>query len=324
MAPTALIIPPPSSTNFLSQPSPKGPILVVGSLATAGNGVYQALLSSLGDTPVQRQMVDRLMDGAVALEPSTLSAAYVCLSESDYMLLHDQLPSLLAILLSALIPQSTAHITPLPTTDISPELKSAGFTLLSTLDKEIIVQKPASLLLSLNKIPVSGSSSIVSHPASAAHAAAVPLRRRTATSSLQKKQLLWSLSTDPAPSIDPESLLTDADRSHPVPTCEPVIPGAPRRKKACKNCTCGLAELEEEERRQGNVVLLDGEGSTVEVGQSDKDRLLLAAKAAPKATSSCGSCFLGDAFRCASCPYLGLPAFEPGQKVEIDFAMDDL
>ena len=65
-----------------------------------------------------------------------------------------------------------------------------------------------------------------------------------------------------------------------------IMPGKP-----CDNCTCGRKEL------------LEGqEIKKLETGQVE---------------SSCGKCYLGDAFRCASCPYLGKPAFEPGQKVKL-------
>lgn len=61
------------------------------------------------------------------------------------------------------------------------------------------------------------------------------------------------------------------------------------KRKPCKDCTCGLADMNDD------------------------------APAAPvqQPGKGCGSCALGDAFRCASCPYLGLPPFNPGEKVEV-------
>ena len=72
-----------------------------------------------------------------------------------------------------------------------------------------------------------------------------------------------------------------------------------KAKKACANCTCGRAE--------GKITKLT------------KDML-------ENPQSGCGSCSLGDAFRCAGCPYRGLPAFEMGKKIELppDFLVDDL
>ena len=61
------------------------------------------------------------------------------------------------------------------------------------------------------------------------------------------------------------------------------------KPKPCKNCTCGRAEAE----RKGE-------------------------KFDPtKFTSKCGRCYMGDEFRCANCPYRGLPAFKPGDKIEL-------
>ncbi|XP_006459931.1 hypothetical protein AGABI2DRAFT_135195 [Agaricus bisporus var. bisporus H97] len=291
----------------------KGPALAIGTLSTAQDGKYQSLVSGLEATRrVDRHLLDRLVEGAITLEPSSYASAHVLLTEAEYQSLTPNLSSFLTHLLSGLSPLGILYLLDLTTSvkSLPSALTLSGFEILSVQQDEgaIIAQKPSSPRTST--IP----------------AASVPLRKKTDPA---KKRALWAL-TSSAPisdKIDPESLLTEADKARPEPVCEPFSTNAPRRKKACKGCTCGLAELEEEERQNGKVVLLDGSqtGETMVVTQSEKERLLNAAKNAPKATSSCGSCFLGDAFRCAGCPYLGLPAFKPGEKVEIDVGgMDDI
>ncbi|KAG1791415.1 cytokine-induced anti-apoptosis inhibitor 1, Fe-S biogenesis-domain-containing protein [Suillus plorans] len=323
MAPTAIYTPSPSQItsevkkSLMNASSPqeivKGPVLAIGSLDTAQDGKYQSLLLRLdaqeGRT-TERQMLDRLIDGAISLAPSNYASIHVLLSPSEYISLSPSLPSLLQQTLAGLTPLGTLHLLNLTAGFLSlpHELTLAGFMVIESVrddpDARIVAQKPLPIATPLPS--------------------ALPIRRKTDPAKQSSKKALWALSSPSTPTIDAETLLTAADRERPVPTCDPVTVGAPRRKKACKNCSCGLAELEAEEAKSGKVVLLDSDNAVeVEAGDMAKS-LIAAAKAAPKATSSCGSCFLGDAFRCASCPYLGLPAFNPGEKVEIDFGMDDI
>lgn len=245
-----------------------------------------------------RPLLTTVSSLATPLPPSSYGSVHITLTELDYENLNPKLPFLLAQIYSGLTLSGNLHLLNLTSgfQSLPSELTLAGFSILSSLPEEgtIIVQKP-------NHTP--------SLPLKNGSAASAPLFKLNRKTDPEKKKALWAITSAPStPLIDAETLLTAEDKSRPVPTCEPVNAGAPRRKKACKGCSCGLAELEEEEQRTGKVVLLDGsqDGEARAVEQSEKERLIQAAKLAPKATSSCGSCFLGDAFRCASCPYLGM------------------
>ncbi|KAL1742900.1 Fe-S cluster assembly protein DRE2 [Schizophyllum fasciatum] len=301
-----------ASTSAIPAAVPlKAKALVIGSPATAADGRFQTLVTELeASRAVERQMLDRLVDGATTLEPSSYGSAHITLAPTDYQGLLPRLPSLLSQILTGLSPLGTLHL--LHLTDalstLPAELTLAGFNVLTptiTPEGALMAQKPAHA------------------PAAAVSLASRPLARKKTDPAAKKA--LWSLSAPATPKIDADALLSDADRARPA-ACAPAAAGAgPKRKRACKNCTCGLRELEEEEVRNSKVVMMNATGEgLVEVSQGEKERLVAAAKAAPKATSSCGNCYLGDAFRCASCPYLGLPAFKPGEKVEISLGMDDI
>lgn len=86
--------------------------------------------------------------------------------------------------------------------------------------------------------------------------------------------------------IDEDLLLEEED------LVKPERVEIPKKKKACKNCTCGLKEEEEQEKKIYYVTNI-----------KTKERKAVV-------SSACGNCYLGDAFRCGGCPYLGTPAFK--------------
>ncbi|QLG74041.1 hypothetical protein HG535_0F05530 [Zygotorulaspora mrakii] len=118
--------------------------------------------------------------------------------------------------------------------------------------------------------------------------------------------------------IEEEELITKNDQENDGITMITCKMTKTKRKKACKDCTCGLKEQEENEveavrKKQDTVVKL-----------TDEDLTEIDFTIQGKRIGGCGSCSLGDAFRCSGCPYLGLPAFKPGQPINLNSIMDDL
>lgn len=91
------------------------------------------------------------------------------------------------------------------------------------------------------------------------------------------------------------------------------LPKAAKRRRACKDCTCGLAqklEAEDKKKRQN----ADSALNTLKLGTNDLAEVDFTVQGK---VGSCGNCSLGDAFRCDGCPYIGLPAFKPGEEVRL-------
>nr|SVE73872.1 EOG090X0FGQ [Daphnia atkinsoni] len=147
----------------------------------------------------------------------------------------------------------------------------------------------------LANLKLAGFCNISSEPSDHSFSAQTPNFEVGSSSKLSfGKPAVWSLSDalvdDQVELINEDDLLDEDDLKKPDAETLRVC-GTTGKRKACKDCSCGLAE-------------------ELEAGQPVKSTT-------KSATSSCGSCYLGDAFRCASCPYLGMPAFKPGEKIQL-------
>jgi len=163
--------------------------------------------------------------------------------------------------------------------DVSTAFLFSGFTDISTVNTEQYVQ------IICRRPPWEMGASA---PFKLKSSSVAPATSTTTTTTKALVSDVWSLGaddiTDADIELENEDGLLDREKD------KVIIPqktqqfdcgtsGKPTRK-ACKNCSCGLAEQE----KSGEV------------------------KPKP-VVSSCGSCGLGDAFRCAGCPYLGQPPF---------------
>ncbi|KAL1990719.1 hypothetical protein VTN49DRAFT_6558 [Thermomyces lanuginosus] len=113
--------------------------------------------------------------------------------------------------------------------------------------------------------------------------------------------------------IDEDELLDENDYGQQIiipPECRPK---AGKRRRACKDCTCGLAQkLEAEDAaRRANA---DKALNDLKLKQNELTEVDFTVKGK---VGSCGNCALGDAFRCDGCPYIGLPPFKPGEEVTL-------
>ena len=129
--------------------------------------------------------------------------------------------------------------------------------------------------------------------------------------------------------------------------CDISLNGGKKRKKACKDCTCGLKELEElevsnQQNLQDQILGKLAQSATLEaikieerLKQQQQQQQKVKVKFTEEdlseidftvqgKTGGCGLCALGDAFRCDGCPYLGLPPFKPGEVVKLDGFGEDI
>lgn len=311
---------------------------------------------------VHQHVVDRIAKGLVSLDPASYNVI-------DYVNPNDDrtIPAaLMTLLYDALIPDGSLE-GDLPSDQIMDVLMT-GF-IVSELGKSWLKPKPQETVLLKKRAPTNVPKPSLFKKLTAAKASqsvdtdlpqpsapSLPLdsvyESDDSTSAKRKlSEKLAYLSEDDDSEyntylegaeldyINELDLILDTPLANLIIPKECELPTGKRRRKACKDCTCGLKELEEAEngtaRAAQDPLLAQMVQSATSQAVAIEERLKLRpVKFADEElaeidftvegkTGGCGLCALGDAFRCDGCPFLGLPPFKPGERVTMESIGDD-
>lgn len=244
---------------------------------------------------------DELVSAKTRLVPSTLERLEIVVSASD--LSHIYKPMDLATFVPFLQPGACVSVQVLPPGQQHPAAENQDGNTAPAVATTIDLQPvhTSFLLAGLKGVSEkreSDGSRVLTASLTKVHpvtAASAPLRTNGAAVTI-------NIDGGDDDMIDEDDLL-NSDLLAPPPAMNEVATASATDdcagRKPCDNCTCGRADAE-------------AGGGAAAVEQ----------KNAP--SSSCGKCSLGDAFRCASCPYLGKPAFKPGEEHLVLQMTDDL
>ena len=137
----------------------------------------------------------------------------------------------------------------------------------------------------------------------------------------QSLKTVWKLDDDDLMEqdlVDEDELLDDIETVQPggldltggapIDACGPAKP-------PCANCVCGRADSASEGQAAAKKQSLAESGAAA---RGTDGKLVVDTIKLKAAAGGCGSCSLGDAFRCAGCPSKGLPAYTVGEKIVLD------
>lgn len=276
--------------------------------------ILQSTLTAYDRATTDVQMLDRLTHNLITLPAATYTHIHLLFPPTPQETIHFLTPPILSQLYKSLLPNgriNLASITPGEKQKIEHALLIEGF--LKQEDDIFVVPDfvEKSVSIGINR---SGKSKNAVVPV----AVFKPQQEKEKINGVGFSDEI----SDDDELIDEDELMADETLSSLAlisPTCEPELDAAgkpKKRRRACKDCTCGLKEKIQAEdiavRSAADDALLSqqksqsqmknvGGGNEVKIASSDLAEIDFTTEGGK--VGSCGNCFLGDAFRCDGCPY---------------------